>query len=125
MFVRLYTLTGGRTRPHHLLALDTVVVAGAGRLAPAHAEEHRRIMALCRERPCSVAELAGRMARPVPVVKVLISDLLDARLLDLLVTASHDTDTTGAPRPSLQLLAAVSTALRRKWPDARSHLEAG
>ncbi|MYR58061.1 DUF742 domain-containing protein [Streptomyces sp. SID625] len=124
-FVRLYTVTGGRTRPRHVLALDTVVVTGAGRAAPAHAEEHRRITALCRERPSSVAELSGRIGRPVPVVKVLVSDLLDTRALDLLAATPCDTGAAGDARPDVQLLAAVMTALRRKWPDARSHLEAG
>ncbi len=80
-FVRTYAVTRGRTKPRHLLALETVLEAGQGRPGPAQAEECGEILALCRERRRSVVELAGRLGRPVTAVKVLVSDLLDADAL--------------------------------------------
>ncbi|MER7194828.1 DUF742 domain-containing protein [Streptomyces flaveolus] len=121
-FVRTYTLTRGRTRPRHLLALDTVLDAGPGRPGPAQAEECEEILALCRERRRSVTELAGRLRRPVTAVKILVSDLLDADALVVPVTAS---DTVSDAGPSTQLLAALSAGLKRKWPDAVAYPQAG
>ncbi|WP_031045755.1 DUF742 domain-containing protein [Streptomyces sp. NRRL F-5650] len=128
VFVRTYTLTGGRTRPRHLLALDTVLDAGPGRPGPAQAEECVQILALCRERRRSVTELAGRLGRPVTAVKVLVSDLLDADALVVPVTspyAASDTDSDSDAGPSTQLLAALSAGLKRKWPDAIAYPQAG
>ncbi|MEV5358370.1 DUF742 domain-containing protein [Streptomyces sp. NPDC052693] len=126
MFVRTYTLTRGRTKPRHLLALDTVLDAGPGRPGPAQAEECTQILALCRERRRSVTELAGRIGRPVTVVKILVSDLLDADALVVSVTdayAASGTDADG--RPTTHLLAALSVGLKRKWPDAIAYPQAG
>jgi hypothetical protein len=124
-FVRTYTLTRGRTRPRHLLALDTVLVAGPGRPGPGQAEECAEIIALCRERRRSVTELAGRLRRPVTAVKILVSDLLDADALVVPVTAYAASDAGADAGPSTQLLAALSAGLRRKWPDAVVYRQAG
>ncbi|MBT2527811.1 DUF742 domain-containing protein [Streptomyces sp. ISL-99] len=125
-FVRTYTLTRGRTRPRHLLGLDTVLDAGPGRPGPGQAEECEEILALCREHRRSVTELAGRLGRPVTAVKILVSDLLDADALVVPVTAPYAaSDTNADARPSLQMLAALSTALKRKWPDAIAYPQAG
>ncbi|MFF2375330.1 DUF742 domain-containing protein [Streptomyces xiamenensis] len=92
--VRPYAMTRGRTRgtvdhPLDLIALVTAEtgdqegVAGTGsdltdrELAPEHAEIMRR----CRRTTESVAELATGLDLPVGVVRVLISDLLDAGLV--------------------------------------------
>jgi hypothetical protein len=122
-FVRTYTLTRGRTRPRHLLGLDTVLDAGPGRPGPGQAEECAEILALCREHRRSVTELAGRLGRPVTAVKILISDLLDADALVVPVTAYAASDAHA--RPSAQLLAALSSGLKRKWPDAIAYPQAG
>jgi hypothetical protein len=125
-FVRTYTLTRGRTRPRHLMDLETVLDTGPGRPGPGQAEECETILALCREHRRSVAELAGRLGRPVTAVKILVSDLLDADALIVPVTAPYSgsgTDTDS--RPSSQLLAALSAGLRRKWPDAIAYPQAG
>ena len=125
-FVRTYTLTRGRTKPRHLLGLETVLDAGPGRPGPAQAGECEEILALCRERRRSVAELAGRLRRPVTAVKILVSDLLDADALVVPVTtpyAASDTDPDAGP--STQLLAALSAGLKRKWPDAIAYPQAG
>ncbi|MFB6940770.1 DUF742 domain-containing protein [Streptomyces sp. NPDC060286] len=125
-FVRTYTLTGGRTRPRHLLGLETVLDAGPGRAGPGQAEECEEILDLCREHRRSVTELAGRLGRPVTAVKILVSDLLDADALVIPVAAPYATSEADADaRPSTQLLAALSTALKRKWPDAIAYPQAG
>ncbi|MFG3199823.1 DUF742 domain-containing protein [Streptomyces sp. NPDC048208] len=124
--MRTYTLTGGRTRPSYVLALDTVLEAGAGRLGPGRAEECHLLLDLCREHRRSVAELAGRLGRPATAVRVLISDLLDDDALHLPITSTYATsDEYGDDRPSLQLLAAFSAGLRKKFPDATSYAKAG
>ncbi|THC52475.1 DUF742 domain-containing protein [Streptomyces sp. A1499] len=123
-FVRTYTVVRGRTRPRHLLALETVLEAGQGRPGPAQAEECVEILALCRERRRSVVELAGRLGRPVSAVKVLVSDLLDADALVVPVPQSY-ADTGAESGPSTQLLAAVIAGLKRKWPDAVAYPQAG
>ncbi|WP_405388069.1 DUF742 domain-containing protein [Streptomyces sp. NBC_01102] len=125
-FVRTYTLTRGRTRPRHLLGLETVLETGPGRPGPGQAEECEVILALCRKHRRSVTELAGRLGRPVTAVKILVSDLLDTEALLLPVTAPYavsDTDADVGPTP--QLLAALSAALKRKWPDAVAYPQAG
>ncbi|WP_326733969.1 DUF742 domain-containing protein [Streptomyces sp. NBC_01022] len=124
MFVRTYTLTRGRTRPRHLLGLDTVLDAGPGRPGPGQAEECEEILALCQEHRRSVTELAGRLGRPVTAVKILVSDLLDADALVVPVTAPYASSDADA-RPSSQLLAALTAGLKRKWPDAIAYPQAG
>lgn len=124
--MRTYTLTSGRTRARHLLSLETVLEVGSGRPGPGWAEECREIQDLCRQHRRSVAELAGRLGRPVTAVKVLISDLLDADVLVLPVSdpyATSDEESDG--RPTRQLLEALSVGLRKKWPDAVSYRQAG
>ncbi|MET9184968.1 DUF742 domain-containing protein [Streptomyces tendae] len=127
-FVRTYTLTRGRTRPRHLLDLDTVLDAGPGQPGPGQAGECEEILSLCREHRRSVTELAGCLGRPVTAVKILISDLLDANALVVPITAPYaesDAGTETDARPSPQLLAALSAALKRKWPNAVAYPQAG
>ncbi|MFI9755802.1 DUF742 domain-containing protein [Streptomyces collinus] len=116
--VRLYTLTAGRTRPRHRLRLETVLEAGPGRPGPGMPHECGQILALCAQRRRSVTELAGTLGRPVNAVKILVSDLLDARALVVPVTASFTTDPSGKPRPSGELLEAALAGLKARWPDA-------
>ncbi|WP_165988350.1 DUF742 domain-containing protein [Streptomyces sp. YIM 98790] len=91
--VRPYAMTRGRTRASSgthldLIALVTAdvapgrhagdpVLADGQTLAPEHAEILRR----CRRTSESVAELASGLDLPLGVVRVLISDLLEARLV--------------------------------------------
>ncbi|AOU81805.1 hypothetical protein DUI70_6999 [Streptomyces albus] len=122
--MRTYVLTRGRTRPRHLLNLDTVLEAGPGRPGPGLARESEEILALCLAHPRSVAEVAGRLGRPVTVARILISDLLDAQALIVPVTAATYASSADAA-PSTQLLAALAAGLKRKWPDALAYPEAG
>ncbi|MEU2415734.1 DUF742 domain-containing protein [Streptomyces sp. NPDC013099] len=124
-FVRTYTLTRGRTRPRHLLGLDTVLDAGPGRLGLGQAEECEEILALCQDHRRSVTELAGRLGRPVAAVKVLVSDLLDSQALVISVTDAYGSHTDADKRPTTHLLAALSVALKRKFPDAIAYRQAG
>ncbi|PNG19954.1 DUF742 domain-containing protein [Streptomyces cahuitamycinicus] len=78
--VRLFALTGGRTRPSRadftLISTVTTVdpqPATAARCQP----EQTRILRLCAE-PVAVAELAARLDLPVSVVVILLCDLLEA-----------------------------------------------
>ncbi|MFF9808446.1 DUF742 domain-containing protein [Streptomyces coeruleorubidus] len=125
-FVRTYTLTRGRTKPRHLLDLETVLDAGPGRPGPGQAEECEDILTLCRERRRSVTELAGRLGRPVTAVKILVSDLLDADALVVSVADAYAaSDADADERPTTHLLAALSVGLKRKWPDAIAYPQAG
>ncbi|WP_438306613.1 DUF742 domain-containing protein (plasmid) [Streptomyces sp. HUAS TT11] len=118
--VRNYTLTAGRTRPRYTLSLDSVLETGPGRPGPALPEECTRIVSLCQQRRRSVTELAGTLGRPVSVVRILISDLLDARALRVPAsTAAASAD------PTRQLLEALSAGLKARWPDAVSYAQSG
>jgi len=120
-FVRPYVVTGGRTRGRHLLSPDTVLEAGQGRpRAGLAAGEYQQITSLCRQRPRSVAELAGTLRQPLAATRVLISDLIDARVLELPVSdtdayipASSPDDPLG-DRPSRQLLEKLRVGLYRR-----------
>ncbi|MFJ6727007.1 MULTISPECIES: DUF742 domain-containing protein [unclassified Streptomyces] len=85
--VRPYAMTRGRTTSavQHRLDLIAVVVtephAGDPDDDPRLSPEHVEIVDLCRDVPQSVAELAAALDLPVGVVRVLIGDLVDARLV--------------------------------------------
>lgn len=92
--VRPYAMTRGRTRatgeePLDLIALITAQLGGAAEIGPevtlpgglSLAPEHAEILYRCRRVSESVAELAAGLDLPVGVVRVLISDLLDAKLV--------------------------------------------
>ncbi|WP_406438968.1 DUF742 domain-containing protein [Streptomyces sp. NBC_01613] len=119
-FVRPYLVTRGRTRARHWLSPETVLEAGNGRAGPGLSEgEYQQITDLCRQRHRSVAELAGTVRLPLTAARVLISDLVDARVLVLSVTAAYTpTDSSTGDRPTHQLLEALRAGLARKWPDA-------
>jgi hypothetical protein len=81
--VRPYMLTRGRTSSSlgvfelHAPALALITPEQLGRGAT---PEDRRIIELC-QTPMSVAELAARLGAPVGVVRVLVGDLVVARVL--------------------------------------------
>ncbi len=79
--VRPYAITAGRTRPTHPLHLTTCLFTRPAARPVRMNLEHESLLLLCSGAPCSVAELAARLHQPVQVVKVLISDLLDAEAL--------------------------------------------
>lgn len=84
--VRPYALTGGRTDPAGGAVLDLIsVIVAAGppptaaasrRLGP----EHRKLIGLCQE-PMTVADAAADVALPLGVVRVLLADLIQQKLI--------------------------------------------
>ena len=89
--VRPYMLTRGRTSSSlgvfelHAPALALVTPEQLGRGAT---PEDRRIIELC-QTPMSVAELAARLGAPVGVVRVLVGDLVVARMLQVRQSDDH------------------------------------
>jgi Protein of unknown function (DUF742) len=83
--VRPYVLTGGRTTSSlgvfalHAPVLALIVPEQLGRKA---SPEERRIIDLC-QTPTSVAELSARLGAPVGVVRVLVGDLVEARMVQV------------------------------------------
>ncbi|MGW3308294.1 DUF742 domain-containing protein [Streptomyces sp. NPDC001073] len=114
-FVRNYLVTGGRTRARHEFRPETVLDIGPGRGGPGYAEgEYREITRLCRERRRSLAELAGTTGLPLSTTRVLISDLVEARVLRVPVTNAYtSTDAPIGNRPTTQLLEALRAGLAR------------
>ncbi|WP_030198980.1 DUF742 domain-containing protein [Streptomyces sp. NRRL S-87] len=85
--VRPYAMTRGRTRGvnQHRLDLIALVVAESAAEDPVWEQtlspEHADILALCRSRAQSVAELAAELDLPVGVIRVLIGDLVEDELV--------------------------------------------
>jgi hypothetical protein len=84
--VRPYALTGGRTDPAGGAVLDLIsVVVAAGPPPTAAASrrlnpEHRKLIGLCQE-PMTVADAAADIALPLGVVRVLLADLIQQKLI--------------------------------------------
>jgi hypothetical protein len=84
--VRPYALTGGRTDPAGGAVLDLISVVVASGPPPAGAvsrrlsPEHRKLIGLCQE-PMTVADAAADMALPLGVVRVLLADLIQQKLI--------------------------------------------
>jgi hypothetical protein len=84
--VRPYALTGGRTDPVGDTVLDLISVIAATGPAPAAAKshglspEHRKLIGLCQE-PMTVADAAADIALPLGVVRVLLGDLVQQKLI--------------------------------------------
>ncbi|WP_214409891.1 DUF742 domain-containing protein [Sphaerisporangium fuscum] len=80
--VRPYTLTRGRTRPSGP-AFDMVavvrIVPGA-RPRPGLTPEHLRILRMCAQ-PMSVVDLASESGLSLNVVRILLGDLRDQKLV--------------------------------------------
>jgi hypothetical protein len=96
--VRPYAWTGGRTTSSCDLHLETLVSAhpAAALRTPASTPEYRRIVDLCAI-PTSVAEIAAALSVPLGVVRVLLGDLIEMRI----VTAHQNGATDGAPEMAL------------------------
>ncbi|HEY2058946.1 DUF742 domain-containing protein [Amycolatopsis sp. NBC_01480] len=106
--VRSYAVTGGRTRSG-TLALDLITLVVAMRTARESGvgePEYARILSLC-QKPTSVAEVAARVDLPLPVVKVLLSDLIEQNLV-LFRTAAPVSEA-----PSHHVLQAVLDGIRK------------
>ena len=106
--VRPYALVGGRTRPSgetfDLVSMITAVRGSAGDLDGLE-PEHLTLLRLCRL-PISVADLAADLDLPLGVVRILLSDVRQRRLI-----AVHHPAPTQLADP--QLLREVADGLRR------------
>ncbi|MFF4896489.1 DUF742 domain-containing protein [Streptomyces sp. NPDC001068] len=80
---RYYVLTGGRSGPSGPASSLDVATLVVSRTAPAPGMqyEHEEILRRCR-RPLSVAELGAHLGLPFNIVAVLLSDLLEADLIE-------------------------------------------
>jgi hypothetical protein len=107
--VRPYARTGGRTRPVHDLAVETLVVtSGAGRVpSEMISVEHVPIVLFC-DRAHSVAEVSALLGLPLGVVRVLLADMVETGLIEVL---RNPTDEDGLP--DRLLLERVLAGLRR------------
>ncbi|MCA1220044.1 DUF742 domain-containing protein [Streptomyces sp. 8L] len=92
--VRPYVLTRGRTEPTHQLDRASLVRASSSppmsRLGPHEA----RIVNLCQGQLLSVHEIAGRIAQPLQVTKIWVSDLLDQHYLAVPAPSGFTSDPT-------------------------------
>lgn len=105
--VRPYAVTRGRTRgrSHQLDLITLVLTVEPDGNVSSMAPECARILQICR-RPTSIAEISARLSLPLAVVKILVSDLLEAQHV---ITRS----TEWRPEaPDRQILQAVIDGLR-------------
>ncbi|MEE1741167.1 DUF742 domain-containing protein [Streptomyces sp. BE147] len=120
--VRPYGLTGGRTEPALPLPPGTLLTVRAeAKPFTAAGPESTTVLRLCAQGPCSVAEIVGVLREcgvPVLAVKVLLSDLIDAGILDLVAAVPG-----AGSDPAL--LRQVLNGMRNAWPDARSYVSGG
>ena len=89
--VRLYTLTGGRTRGHADLPLETQVMATGITPTMTLTPEQAVMLATCRE-PAGLVDLSAALKIPLGVVRVLLGDLLVTGLV-----TSHSPLTAAVP----------------------------
>jgi hypothetical protein len=78
--VRLYAMTKGRARSYRKV-LDVIALVTTITLADHETTltpEQAAILSLCRTKQTSVAEIAAGCDLPLSVVRVLLTDLLDA-----------------------------------------------
>jgi hypothetical protein len=104
--VRPYAVTRGRTRAgHHAeLQMITIVVAMESVTPTLNATldpEHIQILTLC-QRPTSIAEISAEVHLPLSVVKILLADLIERRLVIF----------RSAVVPDLKVLQAVINGIR-------------
>src|SRR6266508_4644945 len=105
--VRPYAMTGGRTRPSHEdLEIEALVATtSSGQRTPKLSVEQRAIAALCHDL-LSIAEIAARLHLPLGVIRVLVGDMADERLVIVYRPAQ------AGDRPDRALLQRVLYGLR-------------
>ena len=89
-FARPYAWTEGRTRPAVELAIEALVQTTVeGRTVPFNrASPQSSVTQLCLQ-PRSIAEIAAHLSVPLQVARVLVGDLLNARLVIVRDTLSE------------------------------------
>jgi hypothetical protein len=91
--VRPYSITGGRTRIQQPeLDLITLVVAVRRHIdSEAMTPECLRILSLCQS-PTSVAEISAILNLPLGVIKVLLGDLIEQKLVQFRAALTPDSE---------------------------------
>ncbi|MFB6706481.1 DUF742 domain-containing protein [Streptomyces sp. NPDC056333] len=81
--VRLYAVTAGRARSgsEHLDLMTVIHALPSPGYDPMLSPEQAAILRLCSPRPHPVADIASDSGLPLAVVRVLLSDLLEAGLI--------------------------------------------
>jgi hypothetical protein len=104
--VRPYTRTGGRTKPGHILELETLLSFSPAWQVDLQMlrADHRAICVACHT-PQSTAELAVHLGLPLGAARVLIADVVDLGLVQV-----HELELVGS-RPSMDLLERVHAGL--------------
>jgi hypothetical protein len=113
--VRPYTWTGGRTRSSLDLRLETLVSSSQDALARPHelGWEYRAVAGLCRH-PHSVAEVAAKLAVPLGVARVLLSDMAEEDLVIVHETpGGHDAEGSDEQAAHYSVMERVLSGLRR------------
>lgn len=107
--VRPYVLTRGRTHSVYELRLETMVsLRGDAKWeGAALSAEYQPVRALCRS-PLSVAEVAAKLAVPIGVARVLLSDMAELGLMHI-----HGTERTAEGRPPMGLMRRVLDGLNK------------
>lgn len=108
-WVRPYVWTGGRTSTSLEFALETMVSAKKSGFAEGEVvrDEHRQVLQLC-ERPRSVSEIAALLSVPLGAAKALLGVMAEENLLVV-----HNTGSSGAEGPDLELMERVLRGLRK------------
>jgi hypothetical protein len=104
VLIRPYARTGGRTKPAHDLAIESLVLTCAA-VERYRSLEQRMIASLC-VRPRSVAEVAALLSIPLGVARVLLVDMATAGLVVVHGGA-------GNQAPDIALMRRVLAGLRR------------
>jgi hypothetical protein len=113
--VRPYAWTGGRTRSSLELRLETLVSSSDTALQRRQelGLEHRAVAGLCRH-PHSVAEVAAKLAVPLGVARVLLSDMAEQELLVVHETGGgHDVPDGDEQAAHYSVMERVLSGLRR------------
>ena len=105
--VRPYAMTGGRTRPtNDDLEIEALVsTTSVGDRAPTLTVEQHAIAVLCHD-VLSIAEVSAQLHLPLGVIRVLVGDMADERLV-IVYRPAHAAD-----RPDLALLERVLDGLQ-------------
>lgn len=117
--VRPYALTGGRTRFGQVLLVETLISSlyqPPGASAPLF-PELERICELCQGQMRSVAEVSALLRLPLGVVRVWVSDLVDAGRIrvhgaTVPVRSGGGTSIAAAARPNRVTLERILGGLR-------------
>jgi Protein of unknown function (DUF742) len=116
--VRPYALTGGRTRFGQVLLVETLISAvyqPPGAFAPA-VPELERICDLCQGQMRSIAEVSALLRLPLGVVRVWVSDLVDAGRIRVhggsVAVRSGGSSVTAPARPNRMVLERILGGLR-------------